>query len=233
MPSTEYTLRDQERMSLARNYFAWQARMVKPHAGRRVLEVGCGLGNFTRHLADRELVVGIDVEEPLVDAWNQSFRGSGKAVAFAMSVTDAAFLDLKRYQPDTMVCLNVLEHVEDDRRALEHMHRVLPPGGRVVLIVPALESLYGPIDRNLGHYRRYSRERLHSLAVSLGFRAKTRYFNLLGCAGWWMNARIFRRTEQSESQVRLFDRLVPFLSRAERLVGPPLGQSIFAVLDKP
>ena len=220
-------------MRLARNYFEWQARMVEPYLGRRVLEIGCGLGNFTRHLLDREMVIGIDVEPACVDEWRSSFPESANRVGFAMDVADSSFLDLKRYKPDTIVCLNVLEHVEDDQRALEHMSAVLPPGGRALLIVPAFESLYGPIDRNLGHFRRYSTEHFRRLAEGAGFQTKVRFFNVVGLFGWWVNAKVFKRTEQSKFQIRLFDRLiVPALSKLEAITHPPFGQSIFAVLEK-
>ena len=232
-PSPEYTVRDQERMRLAENYFDWQARMVEPHVGRRVLEIGCGLGNFTRHLLDRELVIGIDVEPACVRGWRSSFPESSNLLGFPMDAVDPEFLELKRYQPDTVVCLNVLEHIENHQRALEHMHAVLPPGGRALLIVPAFESLYGPIDRNLGHFRRYSKRTFRGLCESIGFRPAMHYFNVVGLLGWWVNAKIFKRAEQSESQIRLFDRaIVPVMSRLEGIVHPPFGQSIFAVLEK-
>jgi SAM-dependent methyltransferase len=133
-----------------------------------------------------------------------------------------------------VVCLNVLEHVRDHRLALDHMYRVLEPGGRAVFLLPAFESLYGPIDRNLGHFRRYSRASWRSLSEAAGFRVKlARYFNSVGFFGWWANARVFRKEAQSESQIELFDRaVVPVLKRLECWVPPPFGQSIFTVIEK-
>jgi 2-polyprenyl-3-methyl-5-hydroxy-6-metoxy-1,4-benzoquinol methylase len=152
-PSAEYTVRDQERMRFAGNYFDWQSRLVAPYVGKRVIEIGCGLGNFTRYLLDRELVVGIDIEPACAEQWQRAFPGQTNSIGAsflgkAMDVTDPAFLELKQHRPDTVVCLNVLEHVEDDVTALRHMHSVLPQGGRALLIVPAYEALYGPIDHN-------------------------------------------------------------------------------------
>jgi SAM-dependent methyltransferase len=133
-----------------------------------------------------------------------------------------------------VACLNVLEHVRDDAAALAHMHAVLPEGGRAVLIVPAFERLYGPIDERLGHYRRYSKKSLTRVAERAGFRAETlRYMNSVGFFGWWFNAHVARKTAQSEVQIAVFDALVvPVLSRVEGWMEPPLGQSIFAVLRK-
>jgi SAM-dependent methyltransferase len=232
-PSADYTVRDQERMRLAQNYFQWQSRLVEPHVGRRVLEIGCGLGNFTQHLLDREQVVGIDIEPPCIELWKSAFSGRSNLVGFSMDVQDPGFVELKKYTPDTVVCLNVLEHIEKDQLALEHMNAVLPVGGSALLIVPAFESLYGPIDHNLGHYRRYSKRPFIQLAESIGFRAKVRYLNMPGCLGWWINAKILKKTEQSDSQIRFFDSaIVPVISRLEAMVHPPFGQSLFAVLEK-
>jgi SAM-dependent methyltransferase len=232
-PTAEYTVRDQERMRFASNYFDWQANLVLPHLGQRVIEIGCGLGNFTRYMLDRELVIGLDIEPACAEKWAGNFPQQRNLIGHAMDVTSPAFLDLKQHRPDTVVCLNVLEHVEDDVTALRHMHQVLPAGGRALLLVPAYEALYGPIDHNLGHYRRYSKQPFAELATSLGFRSRMRYMNVVGCLGWWLNAKVLRKTEQSEDQIKFFDStIVPVLSRLEAAVEPPFGQSIFAILEK-
>jgi len=104
-----------------------------------------------------------------------------------------------------------------------------------VLLVPAFPALYGPIDSNLGHYRRYSRGSIAKLAESTGLRIrKAHYVNAVGFFGWWVNSHILKRQAQSEKQIAIFDRyLVPLLSRLEEMVRPPFGQSLFVVLEKP
>jgi SAM-dependent methyltransferase len=225
-------VQDQARMTRAHRYFDWQFRLAKGQIGQRVLEVGCGLGNFTRLLVDRELVVAIDVEPECVVKLRQSLGGQSNLVALHMDVLDPGFLQLARDGLDSIVCLNVLEHVRDDRQALRHMHAVLSPHGRVVLIVPAFQALYGPIDHNLGHYRRYSKTSMAELAESAGFEpVKLRYLNSFGFLGWWWNAHILKKEHQSSLQIGIFDRLVvPVLSRLEDRIEPPFGQSIFVVL---
>ena len=231
--TTEYTLADQRLMRHATRYFEWQASLAREQLGRRVIEAGCGTGNFTRHLVDRELVVGIDVEEECVDQARARFADAPHLQFRCLDVQDPAFRELKAFQPDSIVCLNVLEHIREDRTALTHMREVLEPGGCAVFLLPAFESLYGPIDRNLGHFRRYSKRSWRTLAEATGFRVKlVRYFNSIGFLGWWANARIFHRDAQSESQIEFFDRrIVPLLSRLERGFEPPFGQSIFTVIE--
>jgi len=235
MPATpEYTLRDQDRMKRARRYFEWQYRLAGIQLGARVLEIGCGLGNFTGHLVDRELVVGIDSEPDCIAAHRARFAGRENLVSLCLDVLSPEFERLRAYRLDSVACLNVLEHIPDDAAALEHLAAVLPAGGRVVLIVPAFEALYGPIDERLGHFRRYGKRSLTRLAARAGFRAEVlRYMNLAGFFGWWFNARVARKTAQSEAQIAVFDRvIVPALSRLEGWMEPPVGQSIFAVLRK-
>jgi SAM-dependent methyltransferase len=235
-----YNVADQARMAAAVNYFAWQARLVKPELGQRVVEIGCGSGNFTGMLLDREAVFALDVDPECIERIRQRFRDRANlrtAVCNAseLLVEQAVLDEVRQFRPDSLVCLNVLEHIQDDRGALRGMAAILPPGGVIVLIVPAFESLYGPIDRNLGHHRRYSRASITRLAqdCGLGIR-KLRYMNCAGFFGWWWNARVFKREAQSERQIAFFDRfMVPIVSRIEARVGPPFGQSLFVVLKKP
>jgi SAM-dependent methyltransferase len=230
-----YTIDDQRRMALAKNYFAWQGRFVRREIGERVLEIGCGVGNFTGMLLDREAVVAIDKETACIERLQQRYRDQPNLQAFACDASGDKFLRFAGFAPDSCVCLNVLEHIEDDRGLLQRVKTILAPEGVVVVIVPAFPSLYGPIDRNLGHFRRYTLRSLRELAAAAGLRVKkARYMNAFGFFGWWANAHIFRREAQSEAQIAFFDRfIVPLASRAEEIAPPPFGQSFFAVLQKP
>jgi SAM-dependent methyltransferase len=234
-PLPSYTVEDQQRMAKAKNYFAWQGRLVTRELGQRVVEVGCGVGNFTGMLLDREAIVALDAEPACVERVRARYPNQPNLTAFVCDAGQRYFPDLSSFHPDSCVCLNVLEHIEDDRQALRNMASGLDPGGVIVLIVPAFEALYGAIDRNLGHYRRYSSGSLCKLAAASGLRVrKAHYMNSIGFFGWWANARILRREAQSEGQIEFFDsRVVPVLSRLESWAPPPFGQSLFAVLEKP
>jgi SAM-dependent methyltransferase len=233
--SATYTLEDQDRMRSAENYFAWQSRLVRQELGRRVIEVGCGLGNFTGSLLDREAVIAVDIQPELIQRLKLRYQHRDNLHAFVCDVAAPEFRDLASLRPDSCVCLNVLEHVEEDATALRAMASVLVPGGVIVLLVHAFQVLFGPIDRNLGHQRRYSRGSLRQLAALTGLRIrKVHYSNCVGFFGWWTNSHILKREAQSERQIEVFDRyLVPLISAAERLARPPFGQSLLAVLEKP
>lgn len=235
-----YTLEDQERMARAANYFAWQHRLVTQELsgelGRRVIEIGCGIGNFTRLLLDTsEAVAAIDVEPGCIERLRARYPGQSNLHSFACDVMDPAFSDLQSFRADSCICLNVLEHIEDDREALHRMAAVLQPGGVIILIVPAFQSLYGPIDQQLGHHRRYTRASIRTLAGSASLTLKSaHYLNAIGFFGWWINAHILKRQAQSAAQIEVFDRyVVPIASRVEDWIHPPFGQSFFVVLRKP
>jgi SAM-dependent methyltransferase len=230
---SSYTLEDQERMARAANYFAWQHRLVARELGRRVIEIGCGIGNFTGLLLDAcEAVAAVDVEPGCIDRLRERYPGKVNLHAFPCDVMSPGFFDLKSFQADSCVCLNVLEHIEEDREALRRMASVLAPDGIVVLIVPAFPSLHGPIDELLGHHRRYTRASISKLAEAAGLAVKSaRYMNAVGFFAWWTNAHILKRRAQSAAQIELFDRyIVPVASRLESWMNPPFGQSLFVVL---
>ena len=230
-----YSTEDQQRMSLARNYFAWQGRLVRQALGRRVIEVGCGVGNFTEMLLDRDVVIAVDKEPSFVERLKLRYPNRRNLHALVRDAASAGFADLAQFRADTCVCLNVIEHIHDDREALSQMASVLAPGGAIVLLAPAFPVLYGAIDANLGHFRRYDPASLRQLATAAGLRVRRlRYMNAAGFFGWWTNSRIFRREAQSARQIELFDRyFVPLMSRLESAVPPPFGQSLFAVLQRP
>ncbi len=234
-PAFLYTVEDQRRMTAARNYFAWQAGLVKRELGQRVVEAGCGIGNFTGTLLDREAIIAVDIDPQCIAVLQERYGDAPNLRTFTCDVADPEFAKLARFNPDSCVCLNVLEHIEDDGAALSRMASILVPGGIIVLLVPAFEALFGPIDRNLGHYRRYTRSSLTKLGQAAGLSVKLlHYVNVPGFFGWWMNARILKRQAQSEVQIEWFDRyILPWTSRMEAAIKPPFGQSIFAVLKKP
>ena len=221
-------------MTRARNYFAWQSRLLLREVGQRVVEVGCGIGNFTGLLLDRELVVALDPEPACVECLRSRYGPRPNLQTLVCDTAWPEFRNLAQFRPDSCLCVNVLEHIEDDGVALAAMASILPAGGAIVLLVPAFEALYGPIDRNLGHYRRYRRGGIARLAEQAGLHVrKVHYVNSIGLAGWWVNAHVWKREAQSDGQIAVFDRLVaPLLERVEAAVPPPFGQSLLAVLTK-
>jgi SAM-dependent methyltransferase len=196
--------------------------------GRTVLEIGSGIGNLSSFLIDCERLVLTDTREEYLDRLRQRFAKHAhvRVEQLYLPSEHAAFAG-QRF--DTIICLNVLEHVDDDIGSLVTIRGMLAPGGRLVLLVPALPALYGTMDRALGHHRRYTRRGLAELLCTTGFTvAHTEYFNLAGVPGWWFAGRVLRRQVIPAGSLKLYDALVP-LFRLERLLPWRVGQSLIAI----
>jgi SAM-dependent methyltransferase len=230
-PEDDVGVRTLRRMSRLSAYNRWLHAAFESYLGQRVLEVGAGVGNQTKYFIDRERVIASDIEPHYVTELEAKFgHQSGVRVAsFPFPLDAADRSDLVGERIDTIVCLNVLEHIEDDRGTLEDFARILPKGGRLVLIVPALPALYGSLDVHLQHFRRYEREGLTALLGETGFDPDTvRYMNRLAVPGWWLNSRVLKRKVLPRGQLGLFRLIMPLLKFEERHP-PSFGLSLLAL----
>ena len=222
-----------ERLAAAApRYNAWLIERVLPWVGRRVLEIGAGVGTMSAFLADRERVVLSDTNAGYLERLRARFAGQPqvRVAALRLPATDG---DLQAERLDTIICLNVLEHVRDDELSLATMFQLLQPGGRLVLLVPSLPAIYGTLDRALGHFRRYTPSELRQKYAAAGFRMRhLEYFNMAGIPGWWFTGRVLRRELIPTGSLRWYDALVP-LFRLERFLPWRLGQSLIAVGERP
>ena len=227
-----YAADDLETMQEARRYGEHLFGLLRPYIGRRVLEVGCGIGTFTGRLLDlADDVVGI---EPNVNCVVRTRSAIGSHPRFTLhechlEECDAEALQAHRF--DTILCVNVLEHIENDVQALRRFRELLQPGGHALIFVPAVPAAYGPLDAELGHHRRYTRASLTRAFREAGLDLATiRYTNPIGLIGWMFNAHVTKSKAHSLSQVRMFERLVaPWALPLERLFQPPIGLSLVAI----
>jgi glycosyltransferase involved in cell wall biosynthesis len=217
------------RVEVLKRYTEFLWDLMRPYVGRRVLEVGSGTGAMTRYLATREHVTATDIDAQYVDLLKRTYDGSPNVEVRQLDLARIGEDGLVAKSYDTIVCSNVLEHVEDDGAALRVMRDLCTPGGRVVLIVPAFQQLYGAIDEAIGHYRRYTRPEIEAKLTAAGMAVEhVSYFNAFGMLGWWLNAVVLRRRSVPGLQARVNDRLTPLL-RLERKLKPPMGMSLLAV----
>ncbi|MEO8383358.1 MAG: glycosyltransferase [Acidobacteriota bacterium] len=222
-----------ERMGKLSRYNAWIWDCIAPYLGERVLEVGAGIGNMTRMLYGRDLIVATDVELPYLHILRNRFSRHPSIKVEQLDLNSKDTERLQAYAFDTVVCLNVLEHIEDHEGALQRLYDVLVPGGKLLLWVPADQALYGTMDEQVGHFRRYSREELRGLIEAAGFSTESiRYQNRLGRLGWWLNGRVFKRNHIPGGQSRLFELVVPIARRLES-PDPSNGLSLVAIATKP
>ncbi|TFH24582.1 MAG: class I SAM-dependent methyltransferase [Myxococcales bacterium] len=218
-------------MEGATNYFRWQLEVMSSHIGPRVLEIGCGVGEFTRVLLGRERVVSVDLKSDMIEHVRERMAGHAEWYGLVADVTDPSLADQAEVHRCTSVtAINVIEHIEDDEAILAAIRRLLPTGGTAAVLVPAHAALYGTLDEAAGHYRRYTKSEIARKVEAAGFRVdRTMYFNAVGAIGWYVNYRILRIrsvNEGTKAQVGVFDKLiVPVARMAERFVEPPFGIS--------
>ncbi|MFQ5670201.1 MAG: glycosyltransferase [Acidobacteriota bacterium] len=214
------------RMAATDRYGRLIVERIAAHIGPRVLEVGSGIGNISGHLGRREILVVSDVSDQYLTILKRRFSGNSRIKVVRYDLAEGARSDLQGLNLDTVICLNVLEHIEDDAAALRGLAGLLSPGGRLILLVPAHPCLYSNLDRRLDHHRRYRRSALVKLLESNGFSIEhLSHFNMLGALGWWVNGRLLRRRILPGAQLRLFG-FLSFLLRLESRFTPPFGLSL-------
>ncbi len=217
------------RMAALDRYNAFLFEQIKPAIGQRVLEVGAGTGNLTQFLRTSDSVLATDVDPQYVELLRRRFEHHSNVDVAVFDLAAPLPERLARQKFDTVICLNVLEHIEDDRAALARLRELLEPGGRLILLVPAHPALYGTIDRAIGHYRRYERDALVRLLEEVGFQVEEKkHVNATSIPGWLLNGRILKRRSVPGMQARIANRLVP-LYRLERRLNLPFGLSVIAI----
>jgi len=222
-----------ERLAATPRFNQWMFDRIRRWVGQNVLEIGSGIGNLSSFLVDAaERVVLSDTAPEYLERLRARFRGRPHVHVRRLYLpTIDGGLAGRAF--DTVVCLNVLEHVADDLGSLQAMRTLLAPGGRLVLLVPALQTLYGTLDEALGHCRRYVPRELRDKLAATGFLTRhVEYFNLAGIPGWWLTGRVLRRRILPAGSLRWYDRLVP-LFRLERLLPWRIGQSLIAIGEVP
>ncbi len=216
-----------------RPYLAWQMSQFLPHLGRRILEIGCGVGGIVDLLPPKELILGIDIEDEVLSYAAERHRGRAECrfehLDFT-ALTDADLARLRAMRLDTIIIINLLEHIEDDVAALRTMHDLLAPGGVLALLVPAHPALYGAYDKADGHFRRYRKRELREKLRRAGFTpTRLRHFNTVGAVGWWIKYKLLRSDIHGGTDFRLMNALIPILRPLERLIPPPFGLSLTTV----
>jgi len=219
-----------EELDDTKRYSAWITDMIAPHITGRILEVGAGRGTYSSFLADHGHLTALEPSEGNGEVLRERLKDRPNVVVVTAELDGTAAPG----SYDTVVLLNVLEHIADDHRALGDIYEALAPGGKMVLWVPAFEALYGKFDQRIGHYRRYRRDELQALVHKVGFqRVAARYANLPGFFAWWLIVRVLGRSPSSGRLLSTYDRFfIPIVSRVERYIRPPIGQSLLVVAQR-
>lgn len=221
-----------EILTEAKNYNRWIAENFYPYIKAPLLEFGAGIGNISELLSSYTPLCLTDTDESMLADLKNKFSH--------INDVSVNFLDITQPPPEhllgsfqTVIGINVLEHIEDDEKALFHLGNVLKPSGRLLLLVPAKKWAYTDLDRQLGHFRRYEKKELGEKLAKASFRIEKLYFfNIVGLMSWIIRDKIQRSGGLRPYQVSSFDTIVPILKRIEAKVSMPAGISLIAIAQK-
>jgi len=219
------------RLNRAPRFSRWMADVVRPYIGSRVLEIGAGIGNLTMHLVPRTVYWATDLNPEYLGTLER-LRNNRPYLRIAhVDATDARSFPVEQ-SFDTVIFLNVLEHLTDDAGAMRNVYGALENGGAAVVLVPSGPQLYGTLDEVLGHCRRYTEAQLIAVGQAAGFKCeRVLKFNRPGVPAWWLNGKILRRKTFGLAQIRLLNLLTPIFRVLDPwLPLPPL--SLIAIFRK-
>ena len=218
----------------ASGYNRWILDQVQPYLGRRILEAGAGIGNLSQMLINRDRLIMVDYETMYTNALKQRYGGRENVRIDQADLTKRT--DFHRWRSEaveTILCSNVLEHLEPDEQVLSSFYETLAPGGHCIIVVPAGQWLYTPMDKELGHFRRYSQQELAEKMRGAGFEvAFTRQFSKVGSISWGIAGHVLKRRHLSPMQMVWFDRMLPIFRVLEYALPIP-GMSLIMVGQKP
>ncbi|MCK4401093.1 class I SAM-dependent methyltransferase [bacterium] len=208
----------------------WCYNKVEPFLGRKILELGSGIGRISKYLVrkDREVTL-LDIDKEYTNYLRKRFISNpGVRIVEADILKVDEVLTDRNF--DTVVGINILEHVNNDVEAVERLKKIITATGRLVLIVPAHKVLFSNFDKRVGHYRRYSKKELQDKLLKGGFFIeKIEFMNVLGPIGWFLQFRLLKRKRMSKTTIQFFDKLVPLIALIEKYVRFPFGLSLLCV----
>jgi 2-polyprenyl-3-methyl-5-hydroxy-6-metoxy-1,4-benzoquinol methylase len=215
----------------------WMYKTIAPHLVGNILEIGSGIGNLSEFFLKNNASIWLsDIRLNYCEYLTGKFAGrSGMKEVLQMNLVDDDF-DSKFGNLfnsfDSIFALNVVEHIQNDDLAIQNCQKLLKPGGKLLILVPAYQWLYNKFDEELEHYRRYTKRSLNKLIGKYLKVAHAQYFNLAGIAGWFVSGSIMKKKIIPTSQVRLYNKLVPIFLFADKLTFNLIGLSVIVVGEK-
>lgn len=219
------------------HYNRWIYNNIRDYLTGNILDIGSGLGDIAQYfINDRNVhhIILSDKSDDIISELNKKFLYKNN---YSIATLDISNIETSKnifsVPIDTVTCINVLEHIKDDQKALENIYNILEPNGLLILIVPAIPYIYGTLDELVGHCRRYTKDELNRRIKQANFTLKKQYFmNFFGIASWFLAGKIFKQDELSKNYCKILDKIVPLLEKVERIHNPPIGQLIVTICGK-
>lgn len=219
-------------------YSKWIYHMYEKYIGKEVLDIGGGVGTAISFYIDKaERVVATELFENQVNIMNKRFENYQYFKEIQADIMKDDFSAYDKF--DTIILINVLEHIEDDRKALANMKKLLKDSGTIIICVPAMPGLYCYMDKNVGHYRRYTKGELRVKAKRAELQViEDKYMNFMGILPYWIKGKLKKdnggsfSTSIDEGESKLYSIATSILEPIERVIKPPIGISEFIILTK-
>ncbi len=221
-------------LSYAPKFNRWMADTIAPFLGDKVLEIGAGTGNLTQHLAPRKTYyAATDIGPVHLEALKNRFAHRRNLEVRYCDIQSSTDIEYFTGGMNSVICLNVLEHVEDADQAARNMFQVLQPGGRAIVLVPQGQEIYGQLDVVLGHHLRYSKQQLQERLEQAGFQVEQIIdFNRVSRPGWYITGKVLKRSTLARFPIRCFNALVWLWRKIDNKLPWP-AVSIIAIARKP
>lgn len=236
------TIETLEAMEYAPVYHQWILDEFSTHIGKNIVEVGSGSGSISKKLLEYNpsTLFCIEPSEMVYNKLMKNMEEFKSKTDYKTEVTPLntylsdSLDNLKKEEIDTMIYINVLEHIEDDVAELKLMHECLSKDGKILIFVPALQWIYGTHDKNVGHYRRYYKKELRRKIESAGFTVVSiKYFDAMGILPWWFSFKVLKIKYLNNGQSKVYDKwIVPITRFMERIIPPMAGKNLIVIAKK-
>lgn len=217
----------------ANKFNRWMYETIKPFCKGRILEIGCGIGNISEFfIQDSQDIILSDLRENYLEIVSKKFTNP----TIKINLIDPEFET--KYDKiigtfDTVFALNVIEHIEDDKQAIANCKKLLKKGGSLIILVPAYQFLFNNFDKELEHFRRYTRKKIETVIAENNLEiVNSFYFNFIGIIGWYVSGSILKKKTIPENQMGLFNLLVPVFRWADKIILNKIGLSVICVSKK-
>jgi 2-polyprenyl-3-methyl-5-hydroxy-6-metoxy-1,4-benzoquinol methylase len=233
-----FGLKTLELFSNAEAFNKWLFNSVAPFCSGNILEIGSGIGNLSKFLIEKfEKVALSDMRNEYCEILNEKFATHQNfkiAYQIDLSLTDFENINsslLNKF--DTVIALNVIEHIGNDLLAIENCKKMLKDQGRLIILVPAYQSLFNSLDSMLYHYKRYTKKSLSLLLKNAGLNiVHSQYFNFAGILGWWYSGTVLKKKIITGHQLSLFNKLIPIFRFIDKLILYKWGLSVIVISEK-
>lgn len=209
----------------------WMYQTIKPYCSGKILEIGSGIGNISKFFIDAKADITLsDIRPIYCDVLKNRFPEAKDVIQLDLTHPsfDAVYMqNLGKY--DSVFALNVIEHIKDDTLAIRNCHKLLKEEGKLVILVPAYAKLYNRFDRELEHFRRYTKEGLNQILIGEKFQIQhSQYFNFMGIPGWYISGKLQKNKTIPKSQMSFYNKLVPLFKLIDSCLFNKVGLSVIS-----